>query len=179
MKLLLKEDVENLGSCGDEVEVRDGYGRNYLIPKGKAVLATPNNAKSFNHQKSIVQARLRKLKNSAEEFAEKIGKVPCVFTKKVGGHGKLFGSVTSQEIAEFLREKGLEIDRRKIQMKEPIKTLGEFKVPLKLHAEVTAEINVAVLPEETPEAPAAEAQETEPTQPAPQENPETTGEENA
>ena len=176
MKLLLKEDIENLGACGDEVEVRDGYGRNYLIPTGKAILATPKNTKSFNHQKSIVQARLRKLKNSAEEFAEKIGKVSCVFTKKVGDQGKLFGSVTNQEIADFLRDKGLEIDRRKIQMKEPIKTLGDFKVPLKLPAEVTAEINVTVIQQETPETAAApqEADET-----PPQENPEPTGGENA
>ncbi|MFQ5715792.1 MAG: 50S ribosomal protein L9 [Nitrospinales bacterium] len=147
MKLLLQEDVPNLGLCGDEVDVKDGYGRNYLIPAGKAILATPKNLKAFNHQKSIIQAKLKKLQNSAEEFAGKIEKISCVFTKKVGDHGKLFGSVTSQEIADFLKTKGVEIDRHKIQLKEPIKALGEFKVPLRLHPEVTAQINVAVAKE--------------------------------
>ncbi|MEC7640776.1 MAG: 50S ribosomal protein L9 [Nitrospinota bacterium] len=151
MKLLLKDDVENLGFCGDEVEVKDGYGRNYLIPAGKAILATPKNKKAFDHQKSVVQAKLRKFKNAAEEVSQKICSISCVFTKKVGEQGKLFGSVTSQEIATFLKDKGFEIDRRKIQIKEPIKSLGDFKVPVKLHAEVMAEINVTVLKDETVE----------------------------
>lgn len=147
MKLLLKEDVPHLGLFGDEVEVKDGYGRNYLIPAGKAILATSRNLKTFNHQKSIILVKLKKLQNSAEQFAEQIEKISCVFTKKVGGHGKLFGSVTSQEIADFLKTKGVEIDRHKIQLKEPIKALGDFKVPLRLHPEVTARINVTVAKE--------------------------------
>lgn len=155
MKVLLKEDVDNLGSCGDEVQVKDGYGRNYLIPRGKAIMATPRNMKAFNHQKGVVQARLRKFKNIAQEVADRIAKVQCVFTKKVGDLGKLFGSVTKEEIAEAMKNHGIEIDRRKIQISEPIKALGEFQVPLKLHAEVIAQIKVIVVKEEN----AAEAKE--------------------
>ncbi len=145
MKLLLKEDVEGLGDCGDEVTVKDGYGRNFLIPNGKAILATPRNVKQFNHQKSIVQARLKKVVAAAQGRAGEISQVTCVITKKAGEQGKLFGSVTTQEIVEALRSKGVEIDRRKIQMKEAIKSLGEFQIPIKLHQDVTAEIKVIVV----------------------------------
>lgn len=161
MKLLLKEDVENLGFYGDEVVVKDGYGRNYLIPAGKAILATPKNKKLFSHQKGIIQARLNKLKGSALQFAEQIEKVSCVFTRKLGEQGKLFGSVTTMEIAEFLKSQGVKIDRRKIQRQEPIKSLGEFKVPLRLHPEVTAQINVTVVKEETKEKEKAEVKKEE------------------
>ncbi len=149
MKLLLKEDVPNLGFCGDEVEVKDGYGRNYLVPQGKALLATPENVKAFRHQKSVVQARMRKLKTSAEETSEKMSGMTCEFVKKVGDQGKLFGSVTSQEIAQFLIDNGFEVDRRKIQLPEPIKTLGEHIVDYKLHKEVAAKIKIKVIQAET------------------------------
>ena len=148
MKLLLKEDVENLGNCGDEVEVRDGYGRNFLIPQGKALHATPKNVKQFAHQKSIVQRKTKKLKGEADAFAEEIAKVQCTVKKKIGEQGKLFGSVTVQNIHDLLHENGIEIDRRKIMMGDPIKTLGDFKIPVKLHPEVTAEINLSVVAEE-------------------------------
>ena len=147
MKLLLKEDVEGLGDCGDEVAVKDGYGRNFLVPSGKAILATPRNVKQFNHQKSIVQGRLKKVIHAAKGRADEIPQVTCTVIKKTGENGKLFGSVTTQEIVELLRAKGVEIDRRKLQLKEPIKTLGEFQVPVKLHQEVTAEIKVIVVAE--------------------------------
>ena len=147
MKLLLKEDVEGLGDCGDEVAVKDGYGRNFLVPSGKAILATPRNVKQFNHQKSIVQGRLKKVIHAAKGRADEISQVTCTVIKKTGENGKLFGSVTTQEIVELLRAKGVEIDRRKLQLKEPIKTLGEFQVPVKLHQEVTAEIKVIVVAE--------------------------------
>lgn len=155
MKLLLKEDVENLGSVGDEVQVRDGYGRNYLIPRGKAILATPKNLKQFNHQKGVVQGRFRKLQKTSEALAAEISKVTCVITKKVGEQGKLFGAVTSQEIADLLKEKGIEIDKRKILPHDPIKSLGEFKVSLKLAAQVVAQISVSVVAEEEEKAEAA------------------------
>ena len=149
MKLLLKEDVTGLGFCGDEVEVKDGYGRNFLIPNGKALLATPKNLKQFKHQKSIVSGRLKKVKSAADALAQEIGEVTCTLKKKVGDQGKLFGSVTTQEISESLRAQGVELDRRKIQLGEPIKSLGDFEVSVKLHPDVTAKIKVIVMQEET------------------------------
>ena len=149
MKLLLKEDVQGLGFCGDEVEVKDGYGRNFLIPYGKALMATPKNLKQFNHQKSIVAGRLKKVKVGAESLAQEIGKVTCNFKKKTGDHGKLFGSVTTQEISESLRGKGIELDRRKIQLAEPIRALGDFEVSIKLHPEVIVKLKVTVVQDGT------------------------------
>lgn len=150
MKLLLKEDVEGLGFCGDEVSVRDGYGRNYLVPQGKALLATPKNIKQFNHQKMIVQGKVKKIINTANDLAEKIAKVTCTIKKKVGEQGKLYGSVTTQEIAEILRKNGIDVDKRKIQPVEPIRSLGDFQIPLKLHTEVVAQIKVTVVPDKEP-----------------------------
>ena len=164
MKLLLLEDVEKLGSIGDEVQVKDGYGRNYLIPKGKAILATAKSVKQFNHHKSLIQRKLKKLKGEAEQVAEAIGKLDIKVTKKVGEHGKLFGSVTSQEIADLAAAKGVEIDKRKIQLSDPIKALGEFKIPVKLHPEVTAEITVTVASEDQPEGEGAAAAEAGPAE---------------
>jgi len=155
MKVLLKEDVPKLGSVGDEVEVKDGYGRNFLIPTGKALLATPKNLKQFRHQKSIVDHKVQKLKGVAQTLADRLAQLSLSVTKKVGDQGKLFGSVTSQEIAELVSAQGVEIDRRKIQLSEPIRSLGEFSVPIKLHPEITAEIKLTVSAEETAEAPKA------------------------
>ena len=148
MKLLLKEDVHGLGNCGDEVEVKNGYGKNFLIPNGHAIAATPKNLKQFNHQKTIVQGRLKKIKISAEAQALEIGKALCVFKKKTGDNGKTFGAVTTQDISESLRSHGVELDRRKLQLKEPIKSLGDFEVPVKLHPEVTVVVKVTVEQEE-------------------------------
>ena len=148
MKLLLKEDVHGLGSCGDEVKVKSGYGKNFLIPNGHAIAATPKNLKQFNHQKTIVQGRLKKIKISAEAQALEIGKALCVFKKKTGDNGKIFGAVTTQDISESLRSHGVELDRRKLQLKEPIKSLGDFEVPVKLHPEVTVVVKVTVVQEE-------------------------------
>ena len=148
MKLLLKEDVHGLGSCGDEVEVKSGYGKNFLIPKGHAIIATPKNLKQFNHQKSIIQGRLKKIKVGAEAQALEIGKVTCKFKKKTSDSGKIFGAITPQDISESLRSHGVELDRRKLQLKEPIKSLGDFEVPVKLHPEVTVVVKVTVVQEE-------------------------------
>ena len=148
MKLLLKEDVHGLGNCGDEVEVKNGYGKNFLIPNGHAIAATPKNLKQFNHQKTIVQGRLKKIKISAEAQALEIGKALCVFKKKTGDNGKIFGAVTTQDISKSLRSHGVELDRRKLQLKEPIKSLGDFEVPVKLHPEVTVVVKVKVVQEE-------------------------------
>ena len=149
VKLLLKEDVSNLGFCGDEVEVKDGYGRNFLVPQGKALVATPENVKAFRHQKGLVKAKQRKLKHAAQEIADRISGITLEFVRKVGDQGKLFGSVTSQDIAQALEANGLDVDRRKIQISEPVKSLGEFKVFYKLHKEVTANISVKILAQET------------------------------
>ena len=144
MKLLLKEDVDGLGFCGEEVEVKDGYGRNFLIPKGKALLATPNNLKAFNHQKRIVQAKVKKVTGIAQEVADKISAAIIQIKKKMGDGGKMFGAVTAQEISDLLKAKGIDIDRRKIQIQEPIKKAGEYSLPVKLHPEVTAAIKLTV-----------------------------------
>ena len=144
MKLLLKEDVDGLGFCGEEVEVKDGYGRNFLIPKGKALLATPNNLKAFNHQKRIVQAKVKKITGIAQEVADKISAATIQIKKKMGDGGKMFGAVTAQEISDLLKAKGIDIDRRKIQIQEPIKKAGEYSIPVKLHPEVTAAIRLTV-----------------------------------
>ena len=168
MKLLLKEDVDGLGFCGEEVEVKDGYGRNFLIPKGKALLATPNNLKAFNHQKRIVQAKVKKVTGIAQQVADKISAVTIQIKKKMGDGGKMFGTVTAQEVSDLLKAKGIDIDRRKFQIQEPIKKAGEYSIPVKLHPEVTAQIKLTVEGEkviekteteekpETPEATEAE-----------------------
>ena len=153
MKVLLKEDVFKLGSVGDEVEVKDGYGRNFLIPTGKALLATPKNLKQFRHQKSLVDHKVKKFKGVAQALADQLAKLSLSVKKKVGEQGKLFGSVTTQDIGELVAANGVEIDRRKIQLSEPIKALGEFKVPIKLHPEVTDEITLTVIAEESTETP--------------------------
>ena len=144
MKLLLKEDVDGLGFCGDEVEVKDGYGRNFLIPKGKALLATPNNLKAFNHQKRIVQAKVKKVTDIAQGVADEISNTAIQIKKKMGDGGKMFGTVTAQEVSDLLKAKGIDIDRRKFQIQEPIKKAGEYSIPVKLHPEVTAQIKLAV-----------------------------------
>ena len=175
MKLLLKEDVHGLGSCGDQVEVKTGYGINFLIPKGQAILATPKNQKQFNHQKSIIQGRLKKVKVTAEAQALEIAKVICKFKKKTSDSGKIFGAVTTQEISENLRSQGIELDRRKLQLKDPIKSLGDFEVPVKLHPEVTVAVKVSVVQDkveskESPKAPKEEAPKEEaPKEEAPKE----------
>ena len=156
MKLLLKEDVDGLGFCGDEVEVKDGYGRNFLIPKGKALLATPNNLKAFNHQKRIVQSKVKKVTEIAQGVADEISKVPIQIKKKIGDGGKMFGSVTAQEISDLLKTKGVDLDRRKIQIQEPIKKAGEYTIPVRLHPNVTTEIKLTVEGEQVDEKPEAQ-----------------------
>ena len=156
MKLLLKEDVDGLGFCGDEVEVKDGYGRNFLIPKGKALLATPNNLKAFNHQKRIVQSKVKKVIGITQGVADAISKAPIKIKKKIGDGGKMFGSVTAQEISDLLKTKGVDLDRRKIQIQEPIKKAGEYAIPVRLHPEVTAEIKLTVEGEKVDEKPEAQ-----------------------
>ena len=144
MQVILLEDVPSLGKAGEAVKVSDGYGRNYLIPKRKAILATEKNLKLLQHQKRQVQRTVEKTKKDAERLAQEIDNLTCTFSKTVGESGKLFGSVTSMEIESYLRERGLQVDRKKILLEEPIKNIGMYTVPIKLHSDVTAHLKVWV-----------------------------------
>ena len=145
MQVILQEDVASLGKAGEVVRVRDGYGRNFLLPKGKAVLADPKNLKMLEHQKRVVAAKEAKRKTSAEELAAKIGSLSLTINREAGEAEKLFGSVTTKDIAEALRREGYNIDRRDINLDEPIKQLGIFDVPIRLHPEVTGTVKVWVV----------------------------------
>jgi large subunit ribosomal protein L9 len=147
MQVILLEDVPSLGKAGDQVKVSDGYGRNYLVPQKKAILATEKSLKALEHQKRLVQQRMGKTKKDAERMAQQIETLSCTFAKAVGESGKLFGSVTSMEIESYLKENGITVDRKKILLEEPLKNLGMFTVPVKLHPEVTAQLKVWVVQE--------------------------------
>ena len=147
MQVILLEDVPSLGKAGDQVRISDGFGRNYLIPKKKAVLATEKSLKALEHQKRQVQQRMGKVKKDVETIVQQIETLSCTFAKPVGESGKLFGSVTSMEIESYLKENGIEVDGKKILLEEPIKNVGMFNVPIKLHPEVTAHLKVWVVQE--------------------------------
>ena len=147
MKIILLENVPSLGKAGDLVKVSAGYGRNYLIPQQKAILATEKSLKVVEHKKRQVQQRMEKTKKNSEKMGQRIEKLSCTFAKTVGESGKLFGSVTSMDIENYLKENGIEVDRKKIILEEPIKNLGMFTVPIKLNPEVTAHLKVWVVQE--------------------------------
>jgi large subunit ribosomal protein L9 len=147
MQVILLEDVSTLGKAGDLVKVSDGYGRNYLIPQKKAVPATEKSIKSLDHQKRLVQHRMAKVKKDVQKIAEEITGLSCTLTRAVGESGKLFGSVTSMDLEAYLKNNGLEIDRKKILLDEPIKSVGMFTVPIKLHSDVIAQLKVWVVQE--------------------------------
>jgi large subunit ribosomal protein L9 len=149
MEVILREDVSNLGHRGDVVKVADGYGRNYLLPKNLAMEATAANKAVIEQMKASAVRRSAKEKAEAEQLVTQLNTVALVFVRKVGEGDHLFGSVTSGDIAQGLTEKGFNIDRRKVQLDEPLKSTGEFHVPVKLHREVTAHISVTVKGEET------------------------------
>ena len=155
MEVILKEDVANLGHRGDVVKVADGYGRNFLLPRKLALQATLANKAVIEPMKTAAARRAATEKAQAEELAAKLQPVALSFTRKSGENGHLFGSVTSADIAAALETKGFEIDRRKIQLDEPLKSVGEFSVTIKLFREVAAHIKVAVVAEAAEEAPAA------------------------
>ncbi len=144
MKLILREDVENLGKGGELVDVKPGYGRNYLLPRGLAVPANPKNVRELEHQKKIAEAKAAKLRASAEAVAKRLADTPVTLKRKVGEQDKLYGSVTALDIVEALAARGLQLDRRTIDLPEPIKTIGEFEVPVKLHREVIGKAKVKV-----------------------------------
>jgi large subunit ribosomal protein L9 len=161
MEVILKEDVVNLGHRGDVVKVAEGYGRNFLLPRKLAMQATAANKAVVEQMKSAAARRYATEKAQAEELAAKLTPVALDFTRKSGEAGHLFGSVTSADIATALEAKGFEIDRRKIQLDEPLKTVGDFNVAIKLYRDVTAQIKVTVVAEAT-EAAATEAPAAEP-----------------
>ncbi|HZL51392.1 MAG TPA: 50S ribosomal protein L9 [Terracidiphilus sp.] len=144
MEVILKEDVDNLGHRGDVVKVAEGYGRNFLLPRKLAMQATPANKAVIEQMKSSAARRSATEKTQAEALVAKLEPIVLSFTRKSGEAGHLFGSVTSADIAAGLASNGFEIDRRKIQLPEPLKSVGDFSVAIKLHREVTAQVKVKV-----------------------------------
>jgi large subunit ribosomal protein L9 len=144
MEVILKEDVLKLGHRGDVVKVADGYGRNYLLPGKLAIEATAANKAVIAQMKESAVRKSAKEKVQSEDLARQMGEVELTFERKVGENDHLFGSVTSGDIAQQLEAKGYTIDRRKIALEEPLKQLGEFHVPVKLHREVTAHVKVTI-----------------------------------
>lgn len=151
MEVILKEDVIKLGSRGDVVKVAEGYGRNFLLPRKLAIEATIGNKKVIEQMRAAALRRSAKEKAQAEELAKQFEGLSVSFQRRSGEHDQLFGSVTSGDLAEALEKKGFNLDRRKIQLHEPLKTLGEFTVPVKLHKEVTAHLKVTIEKEAVPE----------------------------
>ncbi|HWF47830.1 MAG TPA: 50S ribosomal protein L9 [Bryobacteraceae bacterium] len=144
MDVILREDIDNLGSRGTVVKVADGYARNFLLPKKLAVAATASNKKIVAQEREAFLRREAKAKSDAEDLGKLMGNVRLTFHQRVGENGQLFGSVTSKDIADALEAQRFHVDRRKVQLDEPIKTLGEHKVGLRLHRDVITEITVSV-----------------------------------
>lgn len=145
--ILLKEDIDNLGGRGEIVKVKSGYARNYLLPQGFAILATKGNIRQVEQERKVLLKKAAEEKATAEAQLDQMKSLSLRFERLAGESGTLFGSVTSMDVAEALEAKGYEIDRRKITLKSPIKELGEFTVPVKLHREVTLDLPVSVVPE--------------------------------
>jgi large subunit ribosomal protein L9 len=144
MKVILKENIETLGHIGDIVKVAPGYARNYLLPKGLVIEATTKNAKALEHAKRQMEYKKNKVLEQAKQFAARIEGLSFVLAHQAGEEGKLFGSVTNMEIADRLKAEGIDVDRKKILLADPIKHLGEFTVAIKVHPEVTANLKVNV-----------------------------------
>ena len=159
MEVILKEDVANLGHRGDVVKVAEGYGRNFLLPRKLALQATASNKAVVEQMKAAAVRRSASEKALAETLAAQLEPLTLAFTRKSGENGHLFGSVTSADIAHELETRGFEVDRRKIQLDEPLKSLGDFTVGIKLHREVTAHVKVKVVAEATADAPAEPVEE--------------------
>ena len=147
MKVILREDMENLGRAGEVVRVADGYGRNYLIPRSLAVLADTRNLKALEHERKVIEARAKKARKGAEAQASILAAASVVIPAKVGEEGKLFGSVTSRDVAEALAKQGIEVDRRLVLLDEPIKQAGEYKVRVKVATDIVPEVSVSVVAE--------------------------------
>ncbi len=144
MEVILKEDVAQLGSRGDVVKVAEGYGRNFLLPRKLAIEASQGNKKVIDQMRAAAVRRSAKEKSQAEELSKQFDGLSISFARRSGEQDQLFGSVTSGDIADALEKKGFNLDRRKIQLHEPLKTVGEFTVPVKLHKDVTAHLKVVI-----------------------------------
>ena len=147
MEVILREHVDNLGRRGEVVKVADGYARNYLLPRKLALLATEGNKKQIEREKVKFDAKEAEEQKVAQAMAERLAIVDVEIVRKVGETDALYGSVTSSDVAEALAKKGVELDRRKLVLQEPIKKLGEFSIPVKLHRDVTAQVKVRVVGE--------------------------------
>ena len=147
MRVILRQNIDDVGLEGDILDVSKGYARNYLIPKGFALEATTQNIKLTESQRKKIEARRLKVKEDAEKVRKSLAEVIVTIPQKVGEEEKLYGSVTTMDIAAQLEKQGVEIDRKKLLLDKPIKTLGEFDIPVKLHPQVTGNIKVLVVPE--------------------------------
>ena len=148
MRVILKETIDTLGIAGSECDVAEGYGRNYLLPQGKAIIATPQNRKVMEQAQAKLELQIAKERKLAEEMAEKIKTVVCTINAKVHEETRLYGSVTSHDIKDSLNAQEIELERRAILLAEPIKEIGEYKVAFRLYKDVEPEITVNVVPEE-------------------------------
>ncbi len=148
VRLILREDVPKLGQAGEVVSVKPGYARNFLLAEGKAMIATKAKVKEFDHNKRVIAEQQVKDRKDLEAVRRKLQSVVLEVTAQAGEEGKLFGSVTGQRIGELLAEKGLEIDRRKISLAEPIKSVGEHQISIRLHPDLTAEVKLVVTAQE-------------------------------
>jgi large subunit ribosomal protein L9 len=148
MEVILREHVDNLGQRGEVVKVADGYARNYLLPRKIALPVNEANRRQIDRERKVVEAREAEERQQAEGIAARIAEVECQIARRVGENETLYGSVTAADIAEALGAKQFEVDKRKIQLPEPIKQLGEFSVPIKLHRDVTGQIKVRVVPQQ-------------------------------
>ena len=164
MEVILREHVDNLGRRGEIVKVADGYARNFLLPRKLALPATAGNKKHVERERKIMEAREAEEKGQAEAIASRLNSIDISIARRVGETDQLYGSVTAVDIADYLKTKGFEIDRRKLILPEPIKTVGEHNVPLKLHREVTVPLVVKVVKEGGSAAPAAPPAPAEPTE---------------
>ena len=145
MEIILRQAVENLGTTGDVVKVKSGYARNYLLPHGLAYEATPGNLKRIQQERERLEAAENQRRESAQSVAEKLEQVSLTFSARVGEEGKLFGSVTAADIAQQLEAQGFHLEKRQIDLHEPIKALGVYRVPIRLHADVKPEVRVWVI----------------------------------
>ncbi len=147
MEVILKEDILNLGKMGEVVRVRDGYVRNYLLPRGLVLIADKKTLKTFEHQKRVVESQKDRVVKQAQILADKLAQISLTMPVKAGEEGKLFGSVTNIDIEKALKTKGFDVDRRKIQLAQPIKVLGDYEVPVRFTSDVTANVKVSVVAE--------------------------------
>ena len=145
MKVILREDIHNLGKSGELVTVKPGFGRNYLLPRKLAVLASEANIRQLDHERQVIASQQAKLKGTAQELAKKLEAIQIKIARKVGEQDKLFGSVTALDVAEALAAQGQQIDRRHIHLPEPIKAVGSYDVEIRLHRDVPAKVKVEVV----------------------------------